>query len=184
MIWQKLAHSMAFKRNHNKIIFIFNNKAISYWFLTVIELLSLNCNSDYNQNSTAYIQYKSGLKYFRGNVLGRWWWMVRQHSWLATYNFVKPLASSESVSAGWNCRDTLLMQKRFLEGGGPSPNTWPRWALHLAHCTSVRIIPGLAINKSRLAPTLWLEDGWGVREGERNKTQISLLWYHQPRQTL
>lgn len=46
------------------------------------------------------------------------------------------------------------MQNRFLVGGGPSPNTWPRWAPHSAHVTSVRILPGWDIRSKRFAPTI------------------------------
>jgi len=33
------------------------------------------------------------------------------------------------------------MQKRAPVGFGPSGKTWPKWAPHCAHCTSVRRMP-------------------------------------------
>lgn len=46
------------------------------------------------------------------------------------------------------------MQKRFLVGAGPSPNTWPRCAEHLEHLTSVRTKPGRVKTSNIFAPTL------------------------------
>lgn len=49
-----------------------------------------------------------------------------------------------------------FIQKRFLVGAGPSSNTWPRWAAHLEHRTSVRTKPGRVKTNNIFAPTLYL----------------------------
>ena len=55
---------------------------------------------------------------------------------------------------GRKSKEALLMQNLRRVGFGPSLNTCPRWLPHLLQVTSVRIIPGLAINKRRLPPTV------------------------------
>ena len=46
-----------------------------------------------------------------------------------------------SYWAGVNDIAAELMQYLVWVGGGPSSNTWPRWAPHCLHVTSVRFIP-------------------------------------------
>lgn len=58
-------------------------------------------------------------------------------------------------SAGRKSSEALLMQNLLRVGLGPSLKTCPKWAPQLEQVTSVRTIPGFAINNSRLAPTVW-----------------------------
>lgn len=64
-----------------------------------------------------------------------------------------PSTAVESA-AGRKLSDELLMQYRLPVGLGPSVNKWPRWDRQLAQLTSVLTRPGLAIRRSRLAPTV------------------------------
>src|ERR1700722_3081593 len=49
---------------------------------------------------------------------------------------------------GCSFRAAELMQYRRPVGPGPSSKTWPRWPLHFAHNTSVRIMPWLMSRSS------------------------------------
>ena len=46
------------------------------------------------------------------------------------------------------------MQKRWPVGAGPSGKTWPRWASHLLHSTSVRSMNRLRSSRRATAPSL------------------------------
>src|SRR5690606_17931170 len=46
-----------------------------------------------------------------------------------------------------------LMQYRWPVGGGPSGNTWPRWAPQLAQRTSVRTMPWLWSSRYSILPS-------------------------------
>lgn len=52
-------------------------------------------------------------------------------------------------------KEAELIQKRFRVGAGPSSNTWPRWAEHFEHRTSVRTKPGRVKTSNIFAPTLF-----------------------------
>ena len=75
--------------------------------------------------------------------------------------FVTPY---ESLCAGSNWSDTLLIQYRRPVGGGPSRNTWPRWESHW----KTKICHSRSVVSSNILQFMW----WA--------TKLKFLWLFIP----